>query len=287
MESEKLCENCGWVGIVANATKKCPKCENKSLIPKCGSLILKEQKDSQIIEIKNLIVSPQPRRRIALGRAKEFMDLIERKPQTINSIIWNEGGISLFTDEANTELMFTPEYHPASKIFFNPCDNRNQDMFSDDFGKRIWEGEFESVQFGKRALLKFLDKYADYFDDEIKEAVKNLRVSQKRSSQTEMLSLDTKSERTVEEYHEDTNLPSKFTALMPLFENIKVELHFEAKVVKKEDRYGNAGNKNVIEVRCINSKEALRDAMENLVSQMPEGIPKYYGAMHTSKPSKY
>lgn len=280
MESEKICEVCGWTGTVANAMKKCPKCENKRLIPKGTGLVEKPQKEGQIVEIKNLIVSQAPRSRIAIGRALDFMDLVDRNKDQIKAIIWNEGHITLLTDDKGTEMMFIPEFHPAATLFFEVESKRDTNMFSDDFGKKIWEGEFVPVQFTKRNLLKFLTKYASYFDEEVEKAVKNLKVTQKRKSESEMISLDSPGERTVEEFTEDTNLPSSFTANIPIFDGYEAELHFEAKVARKKDKYGDATKGNAIEIRCTNAKEALRDVMNHVVGDMPEGIPKYYGAMH-------
>ena len=244
--------------------------------------IVELEADGQIqpIEIKNLLVSPMPLRKLALGEVKDIVALTKLKEKQVESIIWNEQGISLILKEGNTEISLLPEFHPASEMFFQREHKRDNDlsMFGGNKGIRIWEGEFEPIQFSKSNLIKFLKTYAQYFEPEIEQAIKNMRVTEKKVEGSEMLSLDDdKNVRTVTEETQTTNIPRRFKALMPLFGGFQVELDFEASVTNKTNDYGREENKKVIELRCLNARERLRQVMQEILSQFPEEIPKYYG----------
>lgn len=245
-------------------------------------LAILEEKSIQPLNIQYLVVSPAPQRDIALGNVEGLTEFITQNKPSIQMIVWNESEISIFTTNSNIEVKFQPEYHLASSVFFSREEKRRRG-YGEDSGVKVWEGEFEPVQFGKRILLKFLDKYSEYFDEDIKEAIKNLKVTSKRIEQTEMLSLDDEIERTVEETEESSNLPRKFTAIMPMFGDYRAELHFEAQVKYKEDDYGHKSKRKIIEVRCVNAREAIQDVMNQVLSNVPEDIPRYYGRMAVRK----
>lgn len=236
---------------------------------------------SGLIEIKNLIVSSAPLRKVALGTVEGIVDITKRNEGNVNAIIWNEKGLTLLLAESNTEIAFIPEFHPSTEMLFHREEKRERlDFFGDSDGIRVWEGEYEPIQFTKSNLIKFLQKYSLYFDEDVTKAIKNLRVTQKRTTDSEMLSLDDDDNvRSTEEKTQTTNLPRQFNAKMPLFDGFEAELEFEAKVVKKKDRYGEEKSQQVIEMRCTNGREAIREVMYAVLEQFPEKIPRYYGAM--------
>lgn len=237
-----------------------------------------EQKPMASLEIKNLIVSPMPMRRLALGEVKDIIDITKRKEGNVDAVVWNEDSIALILKEENTQIVFLPEFHPASQMFFHREEKRDFDLFSDRRGIRIWEGDFEPVQFGKSNLIKFLKKHVEYFEPEIEMAIRNMKVTESKVESSEMLSLDDDNNvRTMAEETKTTNIPRQFKALMPLFGGYKVELDLEARVTKKQDGYGHEKDKNVIEIRCTNAREVIKQVMEEIVSQFPEKIPRYYG----------
>jgi hypothetical protein len=183
-------------------------------------------------------------------------------------------------NQGNDVISFTPEFHPCSEMFFNREEKRgHMSLFGEDKGIRIWEGDYEPIQFNKSNLLKFLKKYAEYFEPSIEQAIKNLKVTEGRLETSEMLSLDDDDNvRTVLEETKSANIPRTFKAIMPLFGDFKVELDFEACVTKKQDRYGNdEKGKNVIQLRVSNAREAIQQVMKEILSRFPEKIPKYYG----------
>lgn len=230
------------------------------------------------VNIQQLIVAPLPRRKTYLGEVKDIIDVTQRKIDKIDAIIWNEKNIQLVINDGTTEITFTPEFHPCTNIFFDKEDKRRSNWDSEDAGKRIWEGEYQPVQFSKSNLIKYLKEYAKYFEPEVEQAIKEMTVTEKKTEQSEMLSLeDDDNVRTVTKEIKNTNIPRNFKAMMPLFGGFSIELDFEACVKKKTDDYGRSSKQNIIELRVKNAREAIRQVMEEILTKFPEKIPKYYG----------
>jgi hypothetical protein len=226
------------------------------------------------IEVKNLVVSPLPRLQMALGDAQSFIEVVN-DTSGVKAIVWSEEAISLVLDDRNSEIMFRPEIHPTSAMFFQREEKHRYDPNKDEL-VRTWDGDFAPVRFLKTKLLQFLKKYAEQIPEEVAKSIKNLRVTEKRVYAEDTIELGT---RKIDEETEATNLPRKFSVNLPISENFVGELHFEAQLVKKKDRYGDAKPGKQIELRCINSREVLRDMMTQILAEMPEDIPKYYGKM--------
>lgn len=230
------------------------------------------------VNIQQLVVSPLPRRKTYLGEIKDIVDVTNKKQEKIDAIVWNERNIQLVINDGSTEITFTPEFHPCTSIFFDRSEKRRSRWDDDDAGVRIWEGEYEPVQFSKSNLIKYLKRNAEYFEPEVEQAIKTMRVTEKKTEDSEMLSIeDDDNVKTVTEEIKATNIPRNFKALMPLFEGFSIELDFEACVKKKTDDYGRSGKANIVELRVINAREAIRQVMEEILKQFPEKIPKYYG----------
>ena len=133
-----------------------------------------ESNERKLIEIKQLIVSPIPMRSILLGDVVGLVEMVNRKQKSISSIFWNESSITLMLREGNTEITFHPEFHKATTMFFDREEKR-RGGYGEDAGVRVWEGEFGPVQFKKKDLLKFLNTYSSYFDEDLEKAIKNMR----------------------------------------------------------------------------------------------------------------
>ena len=251
------------------------------LIPKPGSTPV----ENRVIEIKNLVVSQAPQRELILGELSGFEKALSFYMEQIHGVIWNETRAQLLLGNGGMDITFSPRIHPAASMFFSREDKRKQG-YGKDAGKRVWEGEYEPVQFTKRNLIKFLSKFSDYFDPEVKKAIQNLKVSKKRMSESKMISLTSEHEVVTEEYQEETNLPAEFSAQIPLFGGFVAELFFEAAVKPMKDSYGNEKKgRNIIELRCTNAKEAITTIWEGLLKSVPDEIPVYYGALtvHSQK----
>jgi hypothetical protein len=231
-----------------------------------------------------LIINPptRPLMAINLGDQLSFISLTNQTPN-VKGIAWNENDIALILDDRNTIIRYNPETHPYAALFFEKKDRRS----NDDDEMRIWEGEFEPVQFTKQNLLKFLKLFeiTDVPKDVI-DSIKNMKLLE-RKTQEDVINLDENSTKMVIEESSQTNIPKKFSLQIPLSENYIGKFEFEAHVAKKKNRFGNEEpNKNVIVLRCLNGRQVLRDRMIQILNQLPKEIPKYYGKMIISGGNK-
>jgi len=228
--------------------------------------------DVKFLEIKNLIVSPAPIRRINLGSVDSLVLAVDKLSNNVEGVIWNEYEIALITKDG-MDLRFKPIFDKSTTIFFEDDDKTHRGSWGDpDAGKRIWEGEFKPVLFTKTSLLKYLKEYSGCFDDKIQKSVRELKIKASSSSKELMLDDDGGSQKNVEEIYQSTNIPKTFTASLPLFDGIVGKINFEAGVKKKD-------GKTFIELRCTNAKEVLRSTIEQVLKRLPVSIPTYYGSM--------
>jgi len=231
------------------------------------------------IEVKNLVVAPIPRTHLQLGDVPSLASVVERAADRIRAIVWNEETLTLDVDDLSREIHFQPELKPSAAMFFTR-ENKRENVGFGEKGARIWEGDFEPVKFGKRNFLKFIKAHMTQFPTDVAESLKNLKMSQITTSDETLLDDESDNERRVEEQIERTNVPKTFTAMIPIAENFEAELHFETKVYKERDSYGNRGQV-VVEVRCLNARQVLRDMMEGILAQLPSEIPRLYGSLST------
>jgi hypothetical protein len=237
-----------------------------------------EDKLDRSVDIKTLIVSPMPIRKLVVGEVANIVDIANLKQNNIDTILWNEKEIQFILKDGNTEITFKPELHPCTEMFFNKQEKYdNVSMFDGKGTGRIWEGEYSPIQFTKGNLLKFLTKYAHFFDKGIEKAIKNMRLTKKRIEKTEMIDLADDHTKTVVEKEKSTNVPQEFTATLPFFENFNGILNFEVVVTKKKNEYGRKENKPTLELRVTNAREVIKDVMKNVLALFPDNIPKYYG----------
>lgn len=226
------------------------------------------------LTIQQLIVSPLPQRKTILGEVADIVDVTKRKEKDIDAIIWNEEQIQLVFNKGNTQVTFKPEFNPCTAMFFKRTTERWSERHWDD---RIWEGEYEPILFQKSKLIQFLKQNSQFFEPEIEDAIKNLKVTESKTEDSEMLSLDDDDNvKTITEEIKTTNIPRNFKATMPLFGGFEIDLNFEACVTKKDEGYSKS-KKNYIELKVINAREAIRQVMQMIINQFPEKIPKYYG----------
>jgi len=226
----------------------------------------------QLIEVKNLIVSPAPMRRIRLGTVESMLAAVSDPRNEVKAVVWNERRIHLVTGNG-MDISFKPIFDRSTTVFFNPREERLRAGWGDpDDGKLVWEGEYEPVLFSKTSLLRYLKQYSDCFDERIQQAVRELKVRASASSKEIMLDDVGEASRTVEEVTSTSNIPREFSASLPLFDGIRVEVVFEASIKKKD-------KKTLIELQCTNAKEVMRQAMEGVLARLPEGLPAYYGDM--------
>lgn len=232
-------------------------------------------KDPVSIEVKNLIVASIPKERLVIGTPRDIVAVTKASPG-VKAIIWCEEAVSLMLADRSVEIMFEPELDPTVKAFFKREERRHYNDFS-DMGTRVWEGDYATVRFTKKNLLKFISQYESDVPTEVREAIKNLKLT--KSSEAMTVALDDDTERFMEDEKVVTNLPKKFILDLPLAYGVRASMEFEAVVIR--DNYGKG--KPTIDLRCVNGRAVLRDMMENITRQMPPGIPRYYGRLNLPK----
>lgn len=227
-----------------------------------------------------LIINPPSRPMMAIncGDPQGFVRMTHEQ-NGVRGIMWSETDVALILDDRHTVIRYSPEMHPHSALFFEKSNKRT----NDDDNLQVWEGEFKPVQFTKQNLLKFLKmvEIADVPKDVI-DAIRNMKVSE-RKKQEDSISLDEDTTKMVYEESLSTNIPKRFSLMLPVSEEYIGKFEFEAQVAKKKDRYGSEDpHKKVIELRCLNGQQVLRDRMTQILNQLPPEIPKYYGRMLVS-----
>jgi hypothetical protein len=227
----------------------------------------------------------QPRlQRLNIGDVDSFKSIATNNSVIgcITGVVWNEEKISLLTDSSNIVIQFYPEINPGVKLFLHRKESRRNEWSGE--GPIVWNGEYDSVQFTKQNLIKFLKQYAAGSIDDILKHVKSTKITAKRVEDEEFIDLDGDTTRATLEESVSTNVPKKFTVEMPLLYNldgtpyISTKLEFDVSVAKKRDDYGRASNTMVFELSCTNARKALQGMMISILEGLPSGMPKYYGA---------
>lgn len=245
-----------------------------------NELITKENKGNLPLNIETLNVSPIPQIHINLGDEQSFLKMVGQT-NNVNGVIWNEEKITLMCQDRTTTIQFYPEIDTTAKLFLVKEEprRRRDNIFGIPTGPKVWEGEFEPIVFKKGKLIEFLQKYHDGLPNDIISSIKNMRVTQHKSEQEEMLALDESETRTVIEESNTTNIPKNFTLALPVAGNYVGNFDFEASVAMLEDEYGTKTKRKGIMLRCTNGRDVLRDMMLCTLSQLPNELPVYYGAM--------
>lgn len=236
------------------------------------------------LHVNTLVLATPSRPILAIncGSGEGFVGMVKQSAG-VKGIMWNEMEIGLILEDRHTVIRYEPTIHPYAVIFFEKRNKRSDD----DDQMRVWEGEFEPVQFTKQNLLKFLN-LVEITDapKEVLEAIKNMKV-QERRKQEDTISLDDDSSKMVVEESLQTNIPKRFSLMIPVSDDYLGKFEFEAKVAKKKDSYGREDqHKKVIVLRCLNARQVLRDRMEQVLRMLPQEIPRYYGKMVVSGGNK-
>jgi hypothetical protein len=212
---------------------------------------------------------------LSVGNDQDFVSMAHNSKDHVAGVMWSENCITLVNENRFVVARYRPELTPTAEMFFNHDEKRDRETM-----QRIWEGEFAAVQFTKQNLLKFL-KTVEMVDapKEVIDAIRNMKVTEKNEV-SESISLDTDNTKTVIEESIQTNLPKRFSLMIPVSDDFIGKFEFEARVAPAKNRYGDEEkNKKVIELRVTNARQVLRARMSDIVSRLPRELPKYYGRM--------
>jgi len=240
--------------------------KQKSIVP---------AKEPLSIEVKNLIVASIPKQEVVLGSPADIVALTNNRTD-VKAIIWSEEQLSLMLEDRTTAIRFEPEIDQMTREFFKREKKSHYNDFA-DIGVVVWEGDYQPVRFTKANLLKFIATYEADVPQEVKDAIKSLKI--KQTSKTDSILItddDGEGERTMDEEKVVTNLPKKFALKMPIAHGVTANLEFDAKVVR--DNYGKG--RPTIELRCTNGRQVLQDLMHGILEQFPPAVPKYYGRLN-------
>ncbi len=240
--------------------------------------IEQESKEPVAIEVKNLIVSSMPKQEFALGAPSDIVDMANSR-KDLEAIVWNEEQISLVTKDRSVAIWFQPEIDQMTREFFTREKKRHYNDFGDQ-GTTVWEGDYQPVRFTKANLLKFIARYEADVPQEVKDAIKSLKIKQTNKTDSILITDDDgEGERTMDEEKVVTNLPKNFALNMPIAHGVSANLEFDAKVVR--DNYGKG--RPTIELSCTNARAVLQDLMKGILEQFPEQLPKYYGRLNPTR----
>lgn len=238
--------------------------------------------DGRTVIIQNLTPAPQPMMRMNLGNTESFLQVM-RMPGLgkVVGLVWNEERITLLLEDRTQFVQYTPEVYPEAKLFLQKYDhdryNRKTSLFGAVEGPKVWEGDFEEVQFNKADFIKFLKAHvaASTMSSELIDQIKNMRVTERREEKSEMLDLsDGEATKTTMEESETTNIPRTFELDLQVTDEYTGRFRFEARVVTDTDT-----KKRKIGVRVLNGREVMQDMMKRLVLRCPQELPRMYGAL--------
>ena len=135
----------------------------------------------------NLGIIQSRLQRINVGDVESLKNISANSAVTgkITGIVWNEEKINLLTDSNDTVLQFYPEINPGVKLFLHKKEARRNDWGGE--GPAVWSGEYESIQFTKQNLIRFLKEYAAGSIDGILKHVKNTKITAKRVEDEEFI----------------------------------------------------------------------------------------------------
>ena len=233
------------------------------------------------VQIENLIVNPKKIETIAVGD----IDSLSRISKDIGytQAIWNEESITLLNGANSTILEFRPEYNESISMFFG---RDRKSRFEDSNTQiRVWEGDYSPIEFTKANLVKFLKTYLKADQPELYEAIQNFKFKESKEQTERLLSLDDDNYVSTETSQTNVNIPAEFELDLPILDSLGsgtqviIKMKFQAKVVTKKDDYGHEDpkGKKVVQLRCLNAREVLRDTMKGFLRMLPESIPRYYG----------
>ena len=208
---------------------------------------------------------------ISFGESTGVIDYCSRKPDIIESIFWNEEFLSVRTKNGEV-IRFEPEIRPDVKMFFS----RKESYRDRETGYVVWDGDYEKAKFTKKSLLEWLSRHADELEADVKQSIKDMKVSERLDTQSISLG-DT--ERTMEEEEMKTSIPKNFKANVNISENWFAEMHFRAYVARNADEYGRLQKGYSIILELENARQIKRDLMQFVLDRIPGSIPRYYGKL--------
>lgn len=205
---------------------------------------------------------------IECGSSDDFIHAISMT-NGVKAAVWNEKGIQLALADRYTIMKYEPPIHENASMFFEP-------LRSSHFENNQWKGNYKPVVFTKKDLIQFL-KEADVTGgtENIVKAVQAMKLRETQS-ETSLISLDEDNTTTTTEERFETNIPKRFSLVMPVTPDFAGEFKFEVRVEKPSKSGGDATQRK-ISLHCLNPLEIQRAAIKHVLDQIPKEIPRLYG----------
>jgi hypothetical protein len=208
---------------------------------------------------------------ISFGESAGIIDYCQKSVNEVKEIYWNEEYLAARTARGEI-IRFQPELNADIEMFFTRKRNRRDD----NTGYVVWDGDYERAKFTKKSLLEWLSRHTEELDEDVRNAIRDMRVSERLDTQNISLG---DVERTTEEEEMKTSIPKHFKANTIIAENWYAEMHFKAFVARNTDDYGHVQKGYNIVLELENARQIKRDLMQFVLGKIPESIPKYYGKL--------
>ena len=208
---------------------------------------------------------------ISFGESAGIIDYCQKSVNEVKEIYWNEEYLAARTTRGEI-IRFQPELNADIEMFFMRKRNRRDD----NTGYVVWDGDYERAKFTKKSLLEWLSRHTEELDEDVRNAIRDMRVSERLDTQNISLG---DVERTTEEEEMKTSIPKHFKAHTIIAENWYAEMHFKAFVARNTDDYGHVQKGYNIVLELENARQIKRDLMQFVLGKIPESIPKYYGKL--------
>ncbi len=208
---------------------------------------------------------------ISFGESAGIIDYCQKSVNEVKEIYWNEEYLAARTARGEI-IRFQPELNADIEMFFTRKRNRRDD----NTGYVVWDGDYERAKFTKKSLLEWLSRHTEELDEDVRNAIRDMRVSERLDTQNISLG---DVERTTEEEEMKSSIPKHFKANTIIAENWYAEMHFKAFVARNTDDYGHVQKGYNIVLELENARQIKRDLMRFVLGKIPESIPKYYGKL--------
>jgi hypothetical protein len=207
--------------------------------------------------------------KVHLGDADFFGRYVATRQDAI-AVVWNESGARVLLRDSSHVLTYRPEITSDAEQFFSREEKRHQQP-DGSLGPKVWEGDFEPVQFTRAKLRRFLEAHATDVPDDVVRGLARLKLDTTEvESDAEDGYAQVRSQR--------STFPKEITVNLELMPGTVVPLRFETQTCSLDGQFGRRTGVMGIELRCLNAREVLRDAIGIALSRLPPELPRYYGA---------
>ncbi len=213
-------------------------------------------------------VAPPPLMKVHLGDADSFGRYVATRDDA-TAAVWNESGVRVLLRDQSHILTYQPEVTEEAAQFFKREEKRHAQTDGAP-GPKVWEGDFEPVQFTRAKLRRFLEAHATNVPEDVVRGLARLKLdTMEVESDEEDGYAQVRSQR--------STFPKEITVNLELMPGTSAQLKFETRICSMDGQFGRRSGVMGIELRCVNARDVLRDAMNLALSRLPPELPRYYG----------